>query len=108
MTSSQLKGRTMTVRELLTALKQKGDTFFTHEAYAYTSSSLRPHTDCIKAIDTDYLDMELADHASYCLMDEEEYSNSIYANSSETVDFKEWFDLTDADPQKILVVMVKG
>lgn len=60
------------------------------------------HTDNCKAID-DY--MEEAEVGLYELMDEEEYNNSILANTSERADFADWYDDKEA---KVLCIMLRN
>ena len=59
------------------------------------------HTDFIRGVDPDmYMDAEV-DCA--LLMSEEEYANSVLANDSTPVDFRDWFGDANA---KILVIML--
>lgn len=58
------------------------------------------HTDNCKCVD-EYTDE--SEVGLYELMDEEDYNNSIMANSSEYADFEEWYDNKDA---KVLCIML--
>lgn len=60
------------------------------------------HTDRIMNVE-DYEDLD--EVVEYSLMDEGEYSSTVFANCSECTDFERWFGDKDA---KILVAKVNG
>lgn len=92
----------MKIKELKELLKEQGNEYYDIEVYKYTFDNHKSiHTDYITSIE-DYNDnTEVED---YQLMNEEDYNNSILANSSKQADFEEWYDDKDAI---VLVVIMK-
>lgn len=92
------------VRERLAELKE--DDYVDVEVYRYATPGyhdLYPHTDFIKFVE-DYDDTaELYTDTSYWVMDEEEYDNSIHANTDHA-DFEMWYNDKNV---KVLVIMIK-
>ena len=91
----------MTIRELLEEKYIKGH-YDDYEIYKYTGKKHSIHTDSVKFLyslnwynegDFPYLDLEVCD---YRLMNEEEYNNTIEANSCDVADFETWYGNKDA------------
>jgi hypothetical protein len=61
------------------------------------------HTDSCKPADFPDLDQE-RDRILYAVMDEEEYNDTLLANTCIEADFAEWYNNKDA---KVLVIMVE-
>lgn len=90
----------MTVSEII-----KNENFKEFEVWKYSDNTKRLHSDFIKNVDgvysfDTYKDIE-ADN--FYIMDEEEYNNTICANSSVYADFDSWYGNKEA---KILVIML--
>lgn len=85
-----------TIRELL-----KSCNFDDYEIYEeWDSGHHNPfHTDNIHPLDEVDLDMIVTD---YEVMDQDEYNNTILANTCEFADFKEWYD--DADARVLVII----
>lgn len=91
----------MKVREIIE--KNKGN-YDELEINKFTDKSRRIHSDFIENLDEVMAIEQLyeTEAATFEIMDEEEYANTINANSSVITDFAEWFGNKDA---KVLVIM---
>lgn len=92
----------MTIRELINGKPSSitgVENFADFEVYRFTGRRHDLHTDCIEKIEEPSLDTEVE---MWTLMDQEEYNNTILANSSIPADFAEWYDDADA---KVLVII---
>ncbi len=89
-----------TLRELIEDKELTGE-WVDWEAYVYTGKRHSIHGDFIRSVDEPNLDAEVD---SWELMDEEDYNQSVYANTSVKADFAEWYDDSDA---RVLVVVLK-
>ena len=93
----------MKIKKLKELLKEQGKEYYDIEVYEYKfNESKSIHTDYIKYIENYTENDEIND---YRLMNEEEYNNTILANSCKKADFEEWYDDKDAI---VLVVIVKN
>ncbi len=92
----------MKVKELI---QDKNISYYDYEVYAFTDKKHSVHSDFINNIDWYYNIEEYQDcEVSYWeVMDEKRYDESILANSSETANFGEWYDDSNA---KILVIIL--
>lgn len=88
----------MTLKEM--KLKENGNYVDMEVFYLNNSKDVSYHTDKIKSCD-DYEDnMTIID---YRLMNEQEYNDTVLANSCIEADFQDWYGKTDC---KILVAIV--
>lgn len=85
-------------------LNDYSNNFIDWETYEYTDKTQRLHTDFIKSIDLNSTDD--IDNFDVFLLNEEEYNNTILANSCVQANFNEWYgDL--ANFQNVLVIVKK-
>lgn len=77
------------------------------EVYTYTGKKHIIHTDCIESLDIDINDMYCAaiDEFDYEVMNEDDYNNSVLANTGMMADFDDWYGNKNA---KVLVVVLKN
>lgn len=77
------------------------------EVYRYTGKNHDIHTDFIESLDVNINDLkvESINDIDFQLMDEDDYNNSILANSCTAADFDDWYGDKDA---KILVIILKN
>lgn len=91
----------MKVRELLKKDEVKNTVDW--DVYRYSDSSHRLHSDYIESVDLAYSEVKNMEVDEWYVMDEEEYSRTILANTSEYADFEQWYDDKDA---RVLIIMV--
>ena len=92
----------MTIRELLKAEHGNYDDWEVYEPFAVGNSDNRGfYSDYIRGIDD--VDMA-AEVINYEIMDEEDYNNSVLANTSACADFEEWYDDKGA---RVLCILVQ-
>ena len=95
----------MKINDLLEELNKQGVVFDDYEAYFPVGNHAQSfHTDSIRSCNNNDLNMEIIDPWSYQVMDEEEYHNTVEANSSTLTDFADTYGKADA---KVLVILLK-
>lgn len=93
----------MKIKELKELLKDESKKYVDVEYYTLNNKNVNKviHTDTIQAIKEVNDDMKVLD---YQLMTEDDYNNTILANTCERADFGVWYDDENA---KVLVVIVE-
>lgn len=93
----------MKINELKELLKEQGKEYYDIEIYKYAFNNHKSiHTDYITSIENYDDNTEIED---YQLMNEEEYSNTILANSCKKADFEEWYGKKNAI---VLIIIIKN
>ena len=91
----------MTIKELKELLKEQGKKYMDIEVYRYKSNKHIIHTDFIDWVEDYTDDSKVFD---YELMDEDEYNETILANSGIQADFCEWYL---KDKAKVLIIILE-
>lgn len=92
----------MKVKEIIKDIKNINKNIYDYDIYRYIDNNNKKlHTDYIQAIYEDYENLEVKE---YYILSEQEYDETILANSSITANFYEYFNNKNA---KILVIIVE-
>lgn len=92
----------MKVKEIIKDMKNIDKNIYDYDIYRYIDNNNKKlHTDYIQAIYENYENMEVKE---YYILGEQEYDDTILANSSYYADFGSWCGNKNA---KILVIIVE-